>query len=646
VEAVISIRGLVKTYPLPAGEVAAVAGVDLDIATGEFVAVVGRSGSGKTTLLNLLAGIDRPTAGDIRIAGQSVPELRGSRLAAWRGRTIGLVFQFFQLLPTLTVAENVMLPMDLCRTVPARRRRVRALDLLDRVGIADQADKLPAALSGGQQQRAAIARALANDAPVLLADEPTGNLDSATSDAVLELFAGLAADGSTVLMVTHERDVSRYATRHVTLADGRVCRAGGRGTGGRAVISVLRLRKVARDLWLTRARIAMMIVAIALSVLAVSAFLSARAILGREISRNYLDTHPASATLDVPGGVDPATLAAVRAAPEVSDAVARTSRLARVKVGDGPWRVLMLFAADPADPRRVSTVAVTRGSWPPPADGLLLERTALPFLGVGTGDRVLVEVPDGTPTSMIVSGAVHDGAVAPAAQEQSAYGYVTTAGLARLGAPATPDQLKIVVGDGRGPSGDARQIEAVAQRLAATLAARGRPVTRVEVPPPLRHPHQGQLAMVGFVLLAFGLTALLLSAVLVATMLGGMLAGQLRQIGAMKAVGARTGQILGMYLTQAAGIAVLATALAVVPGIALGRVLAARGADLLNLDLTGCSRSRCSPVSRYRCWWPWYRWCGAAGCPCGRRSTTPVPAGCRSPARCGRSGCPVPPPGY
>jgi putative ABC transport system ATP-binding protein len=219
---VIRARGLVKTYPLPAGDVAAVAGIDLDVAAGEFVAVVGRSGSGKTTLLNLLAGIDGPTAGEIWIGDQAVHELRGSALASWRGRTIGLVFQFFQLLPTLTVAENVMLPMELCRTVPARQRRARALDLLDRVGIADQADKVPAGLSGGQQQRAAIARALANEPPVLLADEPTGNLDSATSDAVLALFADLATDGRTVLMVTHERDVSGYATRQVRLADGRI----------------------------------------------------------------------------------------------------------------------------------------------------------------------------------------------------------------------------------------------------------------------------------------------------------------------------------------------------------------------------------------------------------------------------------------
>jgi putative ABC transport system ATP-binding protein len=234
---VIAAHRVVKTYPLPAGDFTAIAGVDLRVEAGELVTVVGRSGSGKTTLLNLLAGIDRPTAGEVLVAGQAVQELRGSRLAAWRGRTIGLVFQFFQLLPTLTVAENVMLPMDFCATFPPRQRRPRALGLLERVGIVEQADKLPSLLSGGQQQRAAIARALANDPPVLLADEPTGNLDSATSDNILGLFAQLAAEGTTVLLVTHERDASRHATRQVTLVDGRVIADSplvGSGSGARS----------------------------------------------------------------------------------------------------------------------------------------------------------------------------------------------------------------------------------------------------------------------------------------------------------------------------------------------------------------------------------------------------------------------------
>jgi putative ABC transport system ATP-binding protein len=216
--ALIDVRGVSKSY----GSFPALRDIDLEVAAGEFVAVVGRSGSGKTTLLNLLAGIDRPSAGEVWIAGTAVHALPERRLAAWRGRSIGLVFQFFQLLPTLSVAENVMLPMDLCATVPARGRRAAALALLDRVGIADQAGKVPAALSGGQQQRAAIARALANDPPLILADEPTGNLDSATTDDVLRLFKGLTAAGTAVVMVTHERDLSGYAERRVALADGSV----------------------------------------------------------------------------------------------------------------------------------------------------------------------------------------------------------------------------------------------------------------------------------------------------------------------------------------------------------------------------------------------------------------------------------------
>jgi putative ABC transport system ATP-binding protein len=222
VEIAIRVSDAVKAYPSSAGEVIAVDHLSLDIAQGEFVAVVGRSGSGKTTLLNLLAGIDRPTSGTVRVVGVDLGSLSESGLAAWRGRNVGLVFQFFQLLPTLSVVENVMLPMDFARKIAVGNRRDRAQQLLERVGIADQADKLPATLSGGQQQRAAIARALANDPPILLADEPTGNLDSVTADAVLELFAELNAEGRTIVVVTHERDIRSIAGRQVTLQDGRV----------------------------------------------------------------------------------------------------------------------------------------------------------------------------------------------------------------------------------------------------------------------------------------------------------------------------------------------------------------------------------------------------------------------------------------
>ena len=218
----IVVRGVTKTYPGAAGGFTALSGVDLTIERGELAVVVGASGSGKSTLLGLLAGIDRPTRGEVRVGGTAVHALSERGLSRWRGRSVGIVFQFFQLLPTLTAAENVMLPMDFCGAWPARERRGRALALLERLGVADQADKLPATLSGGQQQRVAVARALANEPELLLADEPTGNLDSRSSEALLELFAGLVEDGRTLVMVTHERAAARYASRTVLLEDGRV----------------------------------------------------------------------------------------------------------------------------------------------------------------------------------------------------------------------------------------------------------------------------------------------------------------------------------------------------------------------------------------------------------------------------------------
>jgi putative ABC transport system ATP-binding protein len=222
VDHAIQLSDVVKTYSVAADDFVALDRVSLDIEWGEFVAVVGRSGSGKTTLLNLLAGIDRPTSGTVRAAGADLSRLSESGLAAWRGRNVGLVFQFFQLLPTLTVIENVMLPMDFARKIPVGERQERARHLLERVGVGDQADKVPATLSGGQQQRAAIARALANGPPILLADEPTGNLDSTTAESVLELFADLNAEGQTIVVVTHERDIRSIVGREVTLMDGRI----------------------------------------------------------------------------------------------------------------------------------------------------------------------------------------------------------------------------------------------------------------------------------------------------------------------------------------------------------------------------------------------------------------------------------------
>ena len=218
----IQLSSVTKTFDTPAGPFTALSDVSMNVDTGEFLCVVGHSGSGKSTLLGLISGIDRPTRGTVHVGETAVQALSESAMSRWRGRSVGIVFQFFQLLPTLTAAENVMLPMDFCRTVPTRDRRARALELLERVGVADQADKLPNTLSGGQQQRVAIARALANRPPVLLADEPTGNLDSRTAREVLDVFAGLAAEGQTVVMATHDGVARRVASRVLALADGRI----------------------------------------------------------------------------------------------------------------------------------------------------------------------------------------------------------------------------------------------------------------------------------------------------------------------------------------------------------------------------------------------------------------------------------------
>jgi putative ABC transport system ATP-binding protein len=218
----IRLRDVVRVHASPAGECRALDGVTLELPRGAFVAVVGRSGSGKSTLVNLIAGLDRSTAGEIHVDDVPVHALGEEALAAWRGRSVGVVFQFFQLLPTLSVVENVMLPMDFRGVLPLAEMRARALELLERVGLADQAAKLPTALSGGQQQRAAIARALANDPPLLVADEPTGNLDSHTAEEVLDLLAAQARAGTSILMVTHERELSGRVDRVLTLADGRL----------------------------------------------------------------------------------------------------------------------------------------------------------------------------------------------------------------------------------------------------------------------------------------------------------------------------------------------------------------------------------------------------------------------------------------
>ncbi|MCK5919853.1 MAG: ABC transporter ATP-binding protein [Methylococcales bacterium] len=218
----IDLKEVVKAYHTPVGDFIALDHLNLQISRGEFVMVTGKSGSGKSTLINMITGIDRPSSGEVIVDGTTVHTLREGPMAEWRGRNIGVIFQFFQLLPMLSCVENVMLPMDFCNMYKPRERKERALHLLDQVEMVDHAYKLPSEVSGGQQQRVAIARSLANDPPLLVADEPTGNLDSKTADAVFDLFEAFVAKDKTILMVTHDHELAQRVSRTIVIADGKI----------------------------------------------------------------------------------------------------------------------------------------------------------------------------------------------------------------------------------------------------------------------------------------------------------------------------------------------------------------------------------------------------------------------------------------
>jgi ABC-type lipoprotein export system ATPase subunit len=218
----IELRQVIKTFETAAGKFVVLKGIDVAVDKGEFVAVIGKSGSGKSTLVNMITGIDRPSSGEVFVGDSAIHTFNESQMAVWRGKNLGIIFQFFQLLPTLSLVENVMLPMDFCNLYTPSERRKRAMALLEQVEMQDHAHKLPSAISGGQAQRVAIARALANDPPILIADEPTGSLDSKTANAVFQIFQDMIDQEKTIVMVTHDNDLARRASRAIIVVDGQV----------------------------------------------------------------------------------------------------------------------------------------------------------------------------------------------------------------------------------------------------------------------------------------------------------------------------------------------------------------------------------------------------------------------------------------
>ena len=221
---VVQVKDVIKSFPMGDGEITILKGISFEVKSGEFVSIVGPSGNGKSTLLNMITGIDRPSAGEVVVTGRQVHKMSENKLATWRGEHVGIIFQFFQMLPALSLLQNVMLPMDFAKKYNPRERKERAMHLLETVDLGDQAGKLPGMVSGGQQQRAAIARALANDPPLLVGDEPTGNLDTRTASDVFDLFAGLVERGKTMLMVTHDKELARRVPRVIEIIAGKITR--------------------------------------------------------------------------------------------------------------------------------------------------------------------------------------------------------------------------------------------------------------------------------------------------------------------------------------------------------------------------------------------------------------------------------------
>ena len=589
----IRMAGVVKTYD--SGEVpfTALRGIDLDVDAGEFIGLIGKSGSGKTTLINMITGIDRPSSGTVVIDGTPVHKLNENQLAVWRGKTIGVVFQFFQLLPTLTVAENVMLPMDFCNVYNPAERPERALHLLEQVEMADQADKLPAALSGGQQQRVAIARALANDPPILAADEPTGNLDSKTADSVFSLFERLVDDGKTIIMVTHDSDIAARVRRSLHVSDGEIVeerlneleRGAGRGAELVPVLLPPRWHKVIRDLTSHKLRTLLVVLSIAVGIFAIGVVMGGRGVLTREFDTDYLSSAAPSAEF-ITTDFDASLVRSIEGRSDVRAAEGRRQLLARYSTESPPttstagWSTMQLWALPSFSSIEVQKITREEASsWPPGPGEIVLEKSVQQVERFSIGETITVETDTGSRAELRVVGFAHDINAVPAMFSDMVVGYVSMNTLSTLKEPDKLNYLALQL--------DRALSQAAASRIAVDvrekeLGAAGVQALQTSVPEPGSHFLGDIFKAVSLLLLALGVLSLALSGFLVITTISALMAQQIRQIGIMKAVGARWGQVMRMYLATVVLYGVLAVLVGVPVSLWAGRWFISYAAGLLN----------------------------------------------------------------
>ena len=569
-DGIIQVDHLVKDYQTGAGPVRVLDDVSLEIHAGEFVAVVGPSGSGKSTLINMLTGIDRPSDGSVIVGGTRLNDLSENQVARWRGRTIGVIFQFFQLLPTLTLLENVMLPMDFCNTFPVHERKSRAMALLDQVGLADQAHKLPGAVSGGQQQRAAIARALANDPPLLMGDEPTGNLDSTTADQVFRMFAELTGRGKTIVMVTHDREL---AARMPARGPG----AGRPGGGG--MMSRLRtiLRKALRDLWGNRSRTLLVALSVAAGVLGIGAIVATWNIMTVDLARRYAAINPAHVEIAVPAGVAVDDVKGLLSVPGVTAVQGRAVFDGRYLANDGSWQTFEAIAVPDFDAQAIDKIAHEDGAWPPGRGQAVIERSAISETGLHPGDSVTVEA-QGHERALQIVGTAHQQDDFTAVVKGTPLFLVDLDTMVSLQGHDRLNTLYLTVDDL-----DCQA--AVGDEARNRLERTGYTVVRVTLHDPAIYPAQDSLTVLFLVMGLLGVLSLILSGFLVTNTISALVAQQIKQIGMMKAIGADAGLVFQVYSLTVLAYGALGTLVAVPLGSRAGYLLAGYLAGRINVDL-------------------------------------------------------------